>query len=249
MGNRSYLRIVAGSLKNVRRAISAEADTLQSAIKKMERENLPAAGDFNADSVRRMLERLTVIEEQVKGCIHDLEEIRGKVMDDDSDPLRAAYSNGRVQLYRKINDRLHIIEKQIKVDLVRLSKYCRWILDAGYIEDYEIEAEVSFYPDEDDPDFRGDDDNILATLTFDGKYELGRSETEFGLDDGVNHNIAHGRTDHPLRNEHHCWLFHCLYDHTELSWEEILRIGMVWVDINVKYQRFYATGEDLQRNS
>jgi len=42
--------------------------------------------------------------------------------------------------------------------------------------------------------------------------------------------------NHPMKGEFHCWLYHCLYDHMNLSWDDILRIGMIWVDIIVFYQ-------------
>ena len=35
------------------------------------------------------------------------------------------------------------------------------------------------------------------------------------------------------------YLYHSLYDHTDLGWINMLRIGMIWVDIKVQYQKFY----------
>ncbi len=39
-----------------------------------------------------------------------------------------------------------------------------------------------------------------------------------------------------LQAEHHCWLYHNLYDHSGLSWEDLLRIGPIEVDLKVTYQ-------------
>jgi len=39
-----------------------------------------------------------------------------------------------------------------------------------------------------------------------------------------------------MYGEFHCWLFHCLYDHENLTWEEIASIDMIWIDIIPRYQ-------------
>jgi hypothetical protein len=41
---------------------------------------------------------------------------------------------------------------------------------------------------------------------------------------------------HPRQAEHHCWLYYNLYDHSGLSWEDLLRIGHIGVDLKVTYQ-------------
>ena len=46
-----------------------------------------------------------------------------------------------------------------------------------------------------------------------------------------NHNEFRFRSDHPLKHQHHCWLLHELYDHTYLSWQDILYIKEIWVDV------------------
>ncbi len=38
---------------------------------------------------------------------------------------------------------------------------------------------------------------------------------------------------------YYCYLYHSLYDHTDLGWINMLRIGMIWVDIKVRYQKFF----------
>jgi len=37
----------------------------------------------------------------------------------------------------------------------------------------------------------------------------------------------------------HCYLFHDLYDHQIITFNEIQRIGRIWVDINVWHQHCY----------
>ena len=43
-----------------------------------------------------------------------------------------------------------------------------------------------------------------------------------------------------MQDEFHCWLYHCLYDHTPLGWEALLRIGHIWVNLSVIYQHTAA---------
>ena len=106
---------------------------------------------------------------------------------------------------------------------------------ADWLFDYEIELEVSCWLREDDPAYQEDHDNILVTLK---EYLKGlRNPTQaFGIDDGMNHNECQWGDGHPMQGEFHCWLYHCLYDHTDLWFEDMLRIGHIWVDLKVLYQ-------------
>ena len=42
--------------------------------------------------------------------------------------------------------------------------------------------------------------------------------------------------EHPLRHIPFCYSMHCIYSHSELTWEDILLIDDVWIDIKVDYQ-------------
>ena len=65
-----------------------------------------------------------------------------------------------------------------------------------------------------------------------------KQEVYFGLDDSVDHNLFRFEDDHPLKDTgFHCWTYHELYHHTNLGWADILRIGTIWVDIDIVYQR------------
>ncbi|QXP87715.1 hypothetical protein [Methylococcus capsulatus] len=104
---------------------------------------------------------------------------------------------------------------------------------ADPMNDYELEAVISYHLRQDDPAYREHDDNILAEQT---EYLTGISLDADGrirtlLADGQNHN------DHPEpEGETHCWLYHDLYDHRNLDWAGILRIGSVRPDIKVVQQ-------------
>ena len=77
----------------------------------------------------------------------------------------------------------------------------------------------------------------LAVSALKEHLKLQRSLPEpFGIDDGINHNIFQGMDGHPMQGEFHCWLYHCLYDHTDLWFNDMLRIGHIWVELQVLYQ-------------
>jgi acetoin utilization deacetylase AcuC-like enzyme len=97
--------------------------------------------------------------------------------------------------------------------------------DIDEIIDYELDVKIHCY---------GADeiDYPLCTLVEYLKGSSKKDEDErFGMDDRENHNEFQFRLDHPMYGEHHCWLFHCLYDHNYLTWEEIATIQDFWVDI------------------
>ena len=98
---------------------------------------------------------------------------------------------------------------------------------------------MTFWLREDDPAFKEDDANILATLKEDLK-RLHHPEEDFGIDDGMHHNPFQGRDGHPLQGEFHYWLYHGLYDHTALWFDAMLRIGRIWVNMPVIYQHTSA---------
>ena len=141
------------------------------------------------------------------------------------------------QYVQRLNKKLAAIERQVKREaLAVITQLEARVHDPDdWLSDYEIELEVSFWLREDDPAFKEDDDNILVTLRESLK-RLRHPEDRWGLDDGDNHNIAQYIDGHPMQGESHCWLYHCLYDHTPLGWEDLLRVGHIWVNLSVIYQ-------------
>jgi len=129
------------------------------------------------------------------------------------------------------------VKSIIKEALSLIADYDRKINDNDeWIEDYEAEVEISFWLKETDPAFDEDQENILVVLREELKHS--QEEFEYYLGGDVNHNEFQNWKDHPMKNEHHCWLYHCLYDHTELGWIDILRTGSIWVEIKCDLQNF-----------
>ena len=150
-------------------------------------------------------------------------------------------SRAQRQYVQRLNEKLAMIERQAKQEaLAVIARLDARVHDPDdWLSDYEMELEVSFWLREDDPAFQEDDDNILATLHEDLKV-FRDPDDAFGIDDGVNHNIAQYIDGHPMQGECHCWLYHCLYDHTDLWREDLLRIGHIWVNMSVIYQHTSA---------
>jgi hypothetical protein len=148
--------------------------------------------------------------------------------------LNALSSDQRYQLQR-LNDRLAAIEHHIQREATILNTQLQARVQdpADWLSDYEIELEVTFWLREDDPAYQEDDDNILATLR---ERLKGCAQHDFGIDDRINHNAFQQMDGHPMQGEVHCWLYHRLYGHTDLWFDDMLRIGRIWVDIQVWYQ-------------
>jgi type III secretion system FlhB-like substrate exporter len=141
---------------------------------------------------------------------------------------------------RTLNVELTNIEKKIMKTATRLDNTLLNEIDRDIDEiiDYELEVTIDCY-DADEMDYP------LCTLV---EYLKGSSKKDdderWGIDDGENHNEFEFRQDHPMYGEYHCWLFHCLYDHKYLTWEEIAAIQYFWVNIKPCYQYRFDTPED-----
>ncbi len=139
---------------------------------------------------------------------------------------------------KNLNDKLSDLEVDIKKEALSLIEWTEpRIADPNdWVKCFEIECSISFCLREDDSEYCEDNDNVLVELWERGKTA---NRWEHGVGDGENHNeFAH--SDHPMKDEYHCWLYHCLYDHTDLGWVNLLRIGDIWVDVSVTYQNFVS---------
>jgi len=162
---------------------------------------------------------------------------------EDQHKLRAEdLSTEQRQFLVNLNSKLTDIEKGIRMEgqalIDQLEKRVKDTND--WLEDYEIDCYMTFHLKEDDPGYDEDNDNILVELVVIvgfGSLKSGRSK--WGIADGNDHNTLHGLVKCSMVDEYHCYLYHSLYDHTDLGWINMLRIGMIWVDIKVQYQKFY----------
>jgi hypothetical protein len=128
------------------------------------------------------------------------------------------------------NNRLKKLQDKLLCEAIKLDKeLLKRVADKNdFLFDYEIEIEISFY-------LKENEENIFSTIEeYLKNISLNKDKDIWKWSE--NHNEFFGRTDHFMKNEYHCWWFHCLYDHNNLGFEEILKIGKIWSDIKVYYQ-------------
>jgi hypothetical protein len=113
----------------------------------------------------------------------------------------------------------------------------------SWLEDYEFDSVIYFGMREDDPQWDDDKDNVIAEWelesfkTVNGDTDRSQEKSDYSnIGDGKNHALP-GIVDDRLLIVPHCWLFHVLYDDIPVSWKNMLRIGAVWIDLQVRHQR------------
>jgi hypothetical protein len=113
-------------------------------------------------------------------------------------------------------------------------------------EDFELESEVAFYRPLTEAEEQGEQescDGLVLSCGFipmpplkwyflnptaKGAAQIFES-LYFNWNDGVE-GIA------GLKDERICWTFHDLHDHHDLTWEDILQIERVWIDVRAIHQ-------------
>ena len=103
-----------------------------------------------------------------------------------------------------INERLYDLERRVVPRAKQIDLYAK---DAKEACDNFCELLLSFYSK----------DNLLM------RYEqfMNHIDDYFYTE---NQNEFKNWPTHEMSGEWHCWFYHCLYDHTDLSWDEILTI-------------------------
>lgn len=132
-----------------------------------------------------------------------------------------------------LNTRLKNLETKLFGEAIKLDEALsnRVADKTDILDDYEIEIKLEFYLKE-DTHYDSTKDYLLVTLHEHlkgfSKDKLARLEE--------NHNEFFGWTNHPMRDEFHSWWYHCLYDHTDLEFQDMTKIGAIFGDIKVLYQ-------------
>jgi hypothetical protein len=124
----------------------------------------------------------------------------------------------------------------------RLEKYVLNLMHNNdpFISDYEIEFKLCFFSEKKYsriPDLQGNPIFEHEPIWF-YKTEMGKEADE--------HKDWLFKTDHtelfheghPLNNFHHCYLFHDLIYHTILSYQDIVDIEDIWLEVVLKIQNF-----------
>lgn len=140
---------------------------------------------------------------------------------------------------QSINQKLKTLQDKLLIEAVKHDKALQLRVEDknDSLDDYEIELKIVFYLNEKHPNFNENADNILTQIN---EYLKGISQSvsQYPWRWSDNHNDYCGWEKHSMKNEHHCWWFHCLYDHNNLDIDDILSIGSIWSDIKIYYQYF-----------
>jgi len=136
----------------------------------------------------------------------------------------------RLKKLRKLNKRLFYLEYKIINEAIKLDKTLqnRSVNPDDLLDDYEIEVVFDFY-------IKGSDTPIATINEYLKHISTKKEYFNHTFLNRVNHNEFLFK-DHPMSDDYHCWLFHSLYDHINLSWKIISKIKNIYVDISVKYQ-------------
>ncbi len=161
-------------------------------------------------------------------------------------------SEEQVVQLRALNARLHNLQKKLIKEAINLDQalLTRLADSNDSLHDYEIEIIINFYLKESDQEYKDDKDNIITVIDeYVKKISLTDNSSEWRWNG--NHNEYKGRDfggSSLISKDHHCWWFHCLYDHNHLFVEDLLRIGIIWSDIKVYYQYVDEENDECMRD-
>jgi hypothetical protein len=176
---------------------------------------------------QKSFDKLEQAEREIQDQKASLRKYLQKELEDKKDSFQETAEN--IAKLEKFNDHLRVIENEAKK--IKQALQARLREQKDFLTDYELKIDLVFYLREDDPEYFEDEDGILVTL--DCCDYIGFEDA----DENNDHNTAGGVL--PFK---HCALFHALCDHItpDLHWSDLLRIGSVWVEIKVEYQKRYG---------
>jgi len=162
------------------------------------------------------------------------------------------FSQENIEMLNSINNWLRDIESKA-VDHVRglvVFLKSQQVVGKHFLVDYEVEYELQLWapkkfahlkPLEGNPFF-----TLHTTLPDFKKYINSEANSyDWEIDDdsesldwifNENHNEYRFIKTHPLNHQEHCWLFHELYHHTLLSWQDFIDIEEIWIEVVSRHQ-------------
>ena len=146
------------------------------------------------------------------------------------------FTETRLKGIRALNTKLKLEENRVRTFADELTKTLTTLKHDKVIDDFNFECCLSVFTsnmacnkrhgfvDEGDPIYEERYFSLFKDYTEDIFY---------------NDNWNELPPEHPLGNEHFCYSMHCILFHAyELSWQDVLAIDCVWIDLKVDYQLF-----------
>lgn len=135
-----------------------------------------------------------------------------------------------------LNESLRQIESKYSVIMnAKCNELRARVTDSSdWLMEFNLSFVITLCLREDDPDYKEDDDNIM--IEIDEIYRIPKSrdrEQDWGF--GATQ-VDHAQSPESYPSEHHCWLYYQLYDHCNLDWSDLFRIGDIYVEIKIDEQ-------------
>jgi hypothetical protein len=139
-----------------------------------------------------------------------------------------------------LNDKLREEEKKVFKQYRKIEKQCELMVANKEINDFNIQVESECWNNKHykkyDPKVYGNpfyintSDDFMGCRLLEEEYNDSCSNTVGGM--------CFIPRDSLLAKRNHCYSFHHLYDHSDLTWFDIYNIDEVWMEIKVDYQFF-----------
>lgn len=105
----------------------------------------------------------------------------------------------------------------------------------SFVKDYEIEFKISLFSE----NKYANNEDLQGNPFFSMKPSI-----SYFKNDGSSSNKSkewlleadHNEYSNTLKNQKHCYWFHDLYDHTYLSWPDIVDIEEIWIEVIISVQ-------------
>lgn len=139
-----------------------------------------------------------------------------------------------------LNDTLRKEEKKALNQYRKIEKQCELMVDNKEIKDFNIQLESEYWNNK---HYKKYDSEIYGNPFYKNTWDpfMGSHQMEEEYDNSCSNTVSQMcfvPQDSLIAKSNHCYSFHHLYDHTDLTWFDIYNIDEVWMEIKVDYQFF-----------
>lgn len=145
------------------------------------------------------------------------------------------YLDAHIEEIRRLNFKLMLEEERVKTMANNINRTLSGYFHNKMIDDCNFHCRLAVFSKNEDCNKRHDI-NKAGELIYEEELSLFDHDTECIF---FYNNWISDRTDHPLACDFLCYSMYCLLFHAhELSWQDVLAIDSVWIDLKVDYQFF-----------
>jgi len=131
----------------------------------------------------------------------------------------------------RLNDLLRTEEQRVRTFAMKTIWSLKEFKSLGTIDDYNFDTTIMVFSDNEECNNRNNVEE--GNPIYKDYFTIFREETdECFFTDDWNELDA----EHPLRHIPFCYALHCIYSHSDLTWEDIVQIDTVWIDVKVDFQ-------------